>query len=309
MRITIESEDPFNEGPCPLPTISCLYCNSIIVFINGEPSNYFNHLQNSHNIHVNHSLALYVNLMDKDKIEKLVNDSFNLVTQSPTDYLNETTKEVILPKEIIGSNFVCKDIDDDRSSNDSSPNNLSCGRLQDIEESSEEESGLMDSRCQRSLRPVRRRITNFSSEEENEPNERSSKSSKVKRKMYVDGEVMSEKQNLSRLNRRSATPRLQSTFDKPTIASERKKKEILSRTKTLSEPKAAENPKQKKSVCEFCGKNFAKKESLRIHRRTHTEALPVHARAEKLEARLHFLQQRITLLSKIKQLDVSYNSS
>jgi len=246
--------------------------------------------------------------MDKTKIENLIEESFNLVIDAPTDYLNETTKEVILPKEIIGGNFVCKDIDDDRSSNESSPDN---GRLQDIEESSEEESGLLHSRCQRSLRPVRRRITNFSSEEENEPtlSERSSKASKVKRRMYVDGEVMSEKQNIKRLNRRSATSRLESTFDRPTIASERKRKEIAARAKT---PLVAEKPKQKisaKCVCEFCGKNFAKKESLRIHWRTHTEALPVHARAEKLEARLHFLQQRITLLTKIKQLDVSYNSS
>lgn len=241
--------------------------------------------------------------MEPQKIETLVKDTFNLITEhqtSPTDYLNETTKEVILPKEIIGGNFVCKDIDDDTSSNDTSS-----GRLEDIEESSEEENELMHPR--RSLR-VRRKISNSSSEEENDQSqcERSLMSRrKISMQFSVDGEVISEKQNLSRLKRRSATPRLQSTFDKPTIASERKRKERLEKTINTPVKTVVKEKNTGKCVCEFCGKSFGKKESLRIHKRTHTEALPVHARAEKLEARLHFLQQRIMLLTKIKQLDSS----
>ena len=59
------------NDPEPLQTISCIFCQGAVTFVNGATTKYFRHLQNEHDIHFNHGLALIINLMSKEDIDEL----------------------------------------------------------------------------------------------------------------------------------------------------------------------------------------------------------------------------------------------
>ena len=79
-------------APDPLQNLTCFLCNSIISFINKNPSKLFHHLQVQHDIHINHDLLLLINLFDIKLIGEAIS-SFNNLSEADNFHSISAIKE------------------------------------------------------------------------------------------------------------------------------------------------------------------------------------------------------------------------
>lgn len=56
-------------------TITCLLCNGIITYMDGNPKKFFKHLQHNHDVHANHHFLLKLHLVKKEVIDGILSEN------------------------------------------------------------------------------------------------------------------------------------------------------------------------------------------------------------------------------------------
>ena len=90
--------------PDSVTTLTCLLCNGLVTYVNGNPRKFFKHLQHNHDVHVNHNFLLKMHLVKKDVIENIISENIENLDMEPSElsineegcYASEVSDDILL---------------------------------------------------------------------------------------------------------------------------------------------------------------------------------------------------------------------